>query len=110
MGSLTIRISDDLELALRKKAAQLYGARKGSLSKAVEEAIRVWLATSEDTKDDRRIYRAFRGDKLIAEARTLDELAEKLKKSGESIRGLRILREPAPKRERRLGLRVRGVS
>jgi len=109
MGTLTIRISDDAERALRRRAAQLYGARKGALSRAIEEAIRAWLASSPDKASTRegRIYRAFKGERLVAEASTLEELADKLREMGESVRGLRIVREPAPPRERRLGLRTR---
>ncbi len=111
MGTLTIRISDDTERALRKRAAQLYGARRGALSRAIEEAIRAWLSSPDrDEGEGRWMYRAFRGDRMIAEASTLEELASILRQRGESVRGVRIVREPAPSRERRLGLRTRRVS
>ncbi|GEM_PF-486314 len=109
MGTLTIRINDDTERALRRRAAQLYGARRGALSRAIEEAIRAWLASTPDKERtmERRIYRAFKGGRLVAEASTLEELADRLRKMGESVRGIRIVREPAPSKERRLGLRTR---
>ena len=110
MGTLTVRISDEIEKSLRRRAAQLYGAKKGALSRAIEDAIRSWLSstpgTSVSTKEQGRIYRAFKGEKLIAEASTLEELANRLREKGESVRGLRIVREPAPVRERNLGLRT----
>ena len=43
MGSVSISIPDDLELQLRKKGMEKFGLRRGYLSKAVEEAIRLWL-------------------------------------------------------------------
>jgi len=54
------------------------------------------------------VYKAFRGGRQIAEAPTLEELADKLKEMGEPVRGLRIVREPAPPEERELGLRIHG--
>ncbi len=98
-----MKISDEVERALRRKAAQLYGAKRGALSKAIEEAVRAWLSLEKDNV----IYKAFKGDKLIAEASTLDELAEKVRRKGMSVRGLRVIREPPPGLERRLGLRAR---
>ncbi len=109
MGTLTIRISDDVERALRKRAAQLYGARRGALSKAIEEAIRAWLtSTPNEMSSGGKVYKAFKGGRLIAEAPNLEELADKLKEMGEPMRGLRIVREPAPPKERRIGLRILG--
>ncbi len=93
------------------RQTQLYGARRGALSRALEEAIRAWLSSPyRDEGEGRRTYRAFRGDRLIAEASSLEELASILRRRGETIRGLRVVREPAPPRERRLGLRTRRVS
>ncbi len=44
MGTLIVKISDELEQEFRKIAFMVFGQRKGSLSRAVEEAIRLWLA------------------------------------------------------------------
>jgi len=43
MGSVSVSIPDDLELELRKKGMERFGLRRGYLSKAIEEAIRLWL-------------------------------------------------------------------
>ncbi len=43
----------------------------------------------------------------MAKAQTLGELAEELRRLDEPLRGLRVVREPEPPRERRLGLRAR---
>ena len=109
MGIITVKISDEVEKALRRKAARLYGAKKGSLSRAVEEALKSWISP-EELKKKEVIYKAYRGEELVAEASTLEELAAKLRRTGEPIRGLRIVREPEPPRERRLGLRARRVT
>lgn len=43
MGRMQIVLSNVLEEKLRKRAAEKYGLRKGSISQAVEEAIVDWL-------------------------------------------------------------------
>lgn len=56
-----------------------------------------------------RAYRAYRGATLIAEASTLEELAERLRELAVPPRGLRIAREPpgGEEGERRLGFRAK---
>ncbi len=44
MGRMQIVLSDELEDKLRKKAGLMYGVKKGSISKAVEEAINDWVS------------------------------------------------------------------
>jgi len=43
MGKISISIPDKLEEKLRKRAMKRFGMKKGNLSRAVEEAIRLWL-------------------------------------------------------------------
>lgn len=43
MSRLQVVLSDDVEDRLRKKAAEKFGLKKGSISKAIEEAITEWL-------------------------------------------------------------------
>ena len=43
MGRIDLILSDELEQELRIEAGKRFGARKGSLTKAVEEAIRLWI-------------------------------------------------------------------
>lgn len=43
MGRMQIVIADDVEDRLRKKASAEFGLKKGSISKAVEQAIQQWL-------------------------------------------------------------------
>jgi len=43
VGRLLVVIDDELEEEFRKAVARIYGFKKGALSKAIEEAIRLWL-------------------------------------------------------------------
>ncbi len=43
MGRMQIVFSDATEKALRKKAAEKFGFKKGSISIAVEKAVKQWL-------------------------------------------------------------------
>ena len=47
MGRIHVELSDELEKQLRFKTIERFGGRKGDLSKAVEEAIRTWVAKKE---------------------------------------------------------------
>jgi hypothetical protein len=47
MGRIYVELSDELEKQLRFKTIERFGGRKGDLSKAVEEAIRTWVAKKE---------------------------------------------------------------
>ncbi|MCW4054072.1 MAG: ribbon-helix-helix domain-containing protein [Candidatus Bathyarchaeota archaeon] len=47
MGRVYVELSDELEKQLRFKTIERFGGRKGDLSKAVEEAIRTWVAEKE---------------------------------------------------------------
>ena len=43
MGKLNIMISDELENRFRQAVALHWGARKGVISKSLEEAIELWI-------------------------------------------------------------------
>ncbi len=47
MGRISVKLSDELEKALRVKTLEEYGGRKGDLSRAVEEAVTIWVAKGE---------------------------------------------------------------
>ena len=47
VGTITINVSDNVEQSFRKKAYQLYGKKKGTLGKAVTEAIQEWSKKQE---------------------------------------------------------------
>jgi hypothetical protein len=44
MGRISVNFSDELEKELRLKTIEIFGGRKGDLSRAVEEAVRTWVA------------------------------------------------------------------
>ena len=110
MGVVTLKLDDTLERKLRERAARVYGLARGSLSRAVEDAVAIWLQS--DTLGPRKAaaagYKAFRGRTVVLEARSLTELAEGLKKLGINPRDVEIRSaEPVPAVEK-LGLRVTG--
>jgi hypothetical protein len=47
MGRIGVELSDELEKKLRFKTIERFGGKKGDLSKAVEEAVRTWVAKEE---------------------------------------------------------------
>jgi hypothetical protein len=47
MGRICVELSDELEKQLRFQTIERFGGRKGDLSKAVEEAIIMWVAKKE---------------------------------------------------------------
>jgi hypothetical protein len=44
MGRISVEIPDELEKDLRFKTIERFGGKKGDLSRAVEEAIKTWVA------------------------------------------------------------------
>jgi len=44
MGRISVDIPDELEKRLRFKTIERFGGRKGDLSRAVEEAVKTWVA------------------------------------------------------------------
>jgi hypothetical protein len=47
MGRISVAISDELEKELRFKTIERFGGKKGDLTRAVEEAIKTWVAKEE---------------------------------------------------------------
>ena len=47
MGRISVAIPDKLEKALRIKLVERFGGKKGDLTKAVEEAVKTWVAKDE---------------------------------------------------------------
>ena len=48
MGYINIRIPDELDEKIRQIAARKYGFRKGSLKKAIIEALEEWIRKNEE--------------------------------------------------------------
>jgi hypothetical protein len=47
MGRISVELSDELEKQLRFKTVERFGGKKGDLTRAVEEAVRTWIAKEE---------------------------------------------------------------
>ena len=46
MGRISVELSDELEKKLRFKTIERFGGRKGDLTRAVEEAVEMWVNTN----------------------------------------------------------------
>jgi hypothetical protein len=44
MGRISVALSDELEKQLRFKTVERFGGKKGDLTRAVEEAVKTWIA------------------------------------------------------------------
>ena len=47
MGRISVALSDELEKQLRFKTVERFGGKKGDLTRAVEEAVKTWIAKKE---------------------------------------------------------------
>ena len=44
MGRISVDLPDELEKKLRFKTVERFGGKKGDLSRAVQEAVKTWIA------------------------------------------------------------------
>ncbi len=47
MGRICVELPDQLEKQLRFKTIEKFGGKKGDLTRAVEEAVKKWIAKEE---------------------------------------------------------------
>jgi hypothetical protein len=47
MGRISVELSDELEKQLRFRTVERFGGKKGDLSRAIEEAVKTWIATKK---------------------------------------------------------------
>jgi hypothetical protein len=47
MGRISVDLPDELEKQFRLKTVEKFGGKKGDLSRAVEEAVKTWIAKKE---------------------------------------------------------------
>lgn len=104
MGTLTIVLDDEVEKELRRAVSELYGSSKGSLSRVIEDALRNHL---HSYKEEKKCYRAYKDNELVAEAGSVDELAKTLNQNNLDPRDLRITSCEGVKRVARTGYRLR---
>ncbi|ADC66530.1 conserved hypothetical protein [Ferroglobus placidus DSM 10642] len=100
MGTLTISISDEVEKKLRSFVKEKYGSSKGAMSKIIEEALKIYFSMLEKKK---KVFRAYRGEELVAEARDLEELARILKEKNIDPRSVKIVSSEPIKPVARMG-------
>lgn len=77
MGRIDAVLDDKLEDRFRLEVAKRYGMRKGSLGKAIAEAVDAWTVTSEDKTQARKIAGVVLDPKAAVGVRTqaVDTLA-----------------------------------
>ena len=47
MGRICVELSDELEKQLRFRTVEKFGGKKGDLTRAVEDAVKTWIAKEE---------------------------------------------------------------
>jgi len=50
MARVNLTISDELEEKFREMVFKKYGMKKGNITKAVQEAIRLWIETEKERR------------------------------------------------------------
>ncbi len=106
MVNLTISLSEETARKLRRTIRDRYGSRRGALSGLVEEAVLEVLGRLE-TPSPKERFRALKGDKVLAEADNLDQLALSLRKLNVDPRSVRILSSTYLAAVARAGFRAR---
>jgi hypothetical protein len=109
MGVITLKIDDDLEEGLRRRAGEVHGAAKGAISQSVEEALKLWLSQPASAAGARRTYVGFWEGRQVAEAIDLKTLAEELRAKGIDPRKVEIRTEPSEPAVTKMGLRTRAA-
>ena len=106
MGVITLKIDDELEQSLRRRAGEVHGAAKGAISQSVEEALKLWLSRPASAAM-RRTYVGFWEGRRVVEAVDLKTLATELRAKGIDPRQAEIRTEPPEASPTRMGLRTR---
>jgi len=60
-GKIDIMISDELEKRFRQAGATHWGARKGVISKSLEEAIELWIESKSQSVIDGKVVISWNG-------------------------------------------------
>jgi len=103
-----LKIDDDLEEGLRRRAGEVHGAAKGAISQSVEEALKLWLSQPASAAT-RRTYVGLWEGRQVAEAFDLKTLARELRAKGIDPRKVEIRTEPSEPAVTRMGLRTRAA-
>ncbi len=88
MGTITISLSDEVEKKLREVAKTKFGNSKGAISKVIESALKSYFSQLEG---EEIVFRAYKDKKLVAEAKSLEDLAKILREKGVDARDVEIV-------------------
>lgn len=108
MVNLIVSLSEETLKKLRKAVKEKYGGKKGALSDLVQAAVIGHLDALEAAKPSQR-FRAVRGDETVAEGKTIQDLAIRLKEVHTDPRSVRIISLPSVSPVARAGFRARQV-
>ena len=108
MVNLTISLSEETVQRLRKTVKTRFGGRRGALSGLIEDSVRERLEEFEMTRSE-EMFKAIRGEHLVSEAASLEELATNLEKMSVDPRSVRIVSTKKLAPIVRAGLRGRRV-
>ncbi|MEM4863181.1 MAG: hypothetical protein QW706_08405 [Candidatus Nezhaarchaeales archaeon] len=66
VGIITFTLPDDLEREFRAEVARRFGVRKGSISRALEEAVKLWIEMNRKSEPSAtRSTDRISGDELV---------------------------------------------
>jgi hypothetical protein len=108
MVNLTISLSRETVEKLRKTVRERYGGKKGALSGLIEESVRERLDELEIAQSPQS-FKAVKGDQVLVEADSLEDLAARLEKMNVDPRSVRIVSSKKLAQIVRAGVRGRKV-
>jgi hypothetical protein len=108
MVNLTISLSRETVEKLRKIVRERYGGKKGALSGLIEESVRERLDVLEIAQSQQS-FKAVKGDQVLVEADSLENLAARLEKMNVDPRSVRIVSSKKLAQIVRAGVRGRKV-
>jgi Arc/MetJ-type ribon-helix-helix transcriptional regulator len=102
--NVTISLPEEVVRNLRRTVKERYGGRKGALSGLIREALEEHMSSLEGFRPAAR-FKALEGDRQVAEAGSLDELASRLREDAVDPRAVRIVSTTPLRQVVRAGLR-----
>ncbi len=110
MGVITVKIDDELERMFRARAYELYGLSRGTLSKAFEAALSLWIRSTIPEESRGVTFSAYRGDEKLAEGSSLKALADRLREMRVDPREIQIVSSRPLREAERLGMRTTRIE
>jgi Arc/MetJ-type ribon-helix-helix transcriptional regulator len=104
MVNVTVSLPEEVVRNLRRTVKERYGGRKGALSGLVREALEERISSLDAAKLVTQ-FKAFKGERQVAEGGSLDELASRLREREIDPRAVRIVSTTPLRQVLRAGLR-----